>query len=296
MVQYARVVPHGVGVREDFVEYGEWKNLYPGKYDDKGEKKACAVQCFRCMCFFFTHRYILLDKMFVYRLKQAIDILAPIDGLIQKYQKDSVPISEIAEDFFSLAATFNEMEYEAMLQKNEAEYVASCLQSRGDFLLTPTHFLANCLDPRFFGDHLEPSKQRKAEELLVSRAEEKQADETLKQFNSFLAFCQHEQSTASQLYSQVIKKIKTPLQFWERDGKAWPLLRPLARSLFTLVPSSAACERNFSNMSFVHCKLRNRLSADRVTKLLFVRANHRMNEETVYSESEESEQEEKEEI
>jgi hypothetical protein len=43
--------------------------------------------------------------------------------------------------------------------------------------------------------------------------------------------------------------------------------------VFALVPSSSASERNFSTFSFVHNKLRNRLHHDKVTKLVYIKAN-----------------------
>ena len=42
-----------------------------------------------------------------------------------------------------------------------------------------------------------------------------------------------------------------------------------------IASSSAACERVFSSMAFLHCTLRNRLSEKRVQKLLFVYINMR---------------------
>ena len=47
-----------------------------------------------------------------------------------------------------------------------------------------------------------------------------------------------------------------------------------ATRIFGLLTSSAASERNFSTMGFLHTKLRNRLSQTVVNKLVFVRTNH----------------------
>ena len=45
--------------------------------------------------------------------------------------------------------------------------------------------------------------------------------------------------------------------------------------LFTLCASSAASERNFSSFSFIHTKLRNRLSDEKVVKSVYVYANRK---------------------
>jgi hypothetical protein len=54
------------------------------------------------------------------------------------------------------------------------------------------------------------------------------------------------------------------------DNRKFLTLSRLAKTLFCLVPSSAASERNFSTFSFIHNKLRNRLKSDKVEKLVYV--------------------------
>lgn len=51
--------------------------------------------------------------------------------------------------------------------------------------------------------------------------------------------------------------------FWNGLGM-FPLLRSIATIVFGAACSSAAVERNFSAQQFVHSKIRNRLSQDRV--------------------------------
>ncbi|KAH9360758.1 hypothetical protein HPB48_020237 [Haemaphysalis longicornis] len=50
-------------------------------------------------------------------------------------------------------------------------------------------------------------------------------------------------------------------------------LNPIAGQILQIPPSSAACERNWSEFGNVHTKLRNRLSGDRVQKLVYVHSN-----------------------
>ncbi len=61
-----------------------------------------------------------------------------------------------------------------------------------------------------------------------------------------------------------------------RAQNKFQTLSKLALRLFRLVPSSSASERNFSTFSFIHTKLRNRLSSEKVEKLVFVFANSKM--------------------
>jgi uncharacterized protein (DUF4415 family) len=52
-----------------------------------------------------------------------------------------------------------------------------------------------------------------------------------------------------------------------------PTLAPLALRLYNSVANSVASERSFSTMNFVHSKTRNRLSAEKVNKLVYIQMN-----------------------
>ena len=71
----------------------------------------------------------------------------------------------------------------------------------------------------------------------------------------------------------MIGKSKTVLQWWMADGTDWPLLQNLALRVFAMAASSAASERNFSTFGFIHSKLRNRLTPEKVKKLVYIKAN-----------------------
>ena len=64
-----------------------------------------------------------------------------------------------------------------------------------------------------------------------------------------------------------------PFAFWENHEKEFPLLASLAMKIFSCVPSSAGAERNFSAMGWFHSAIRNRLSAGKVQKMVFVKQN-----------------------
>jgi hypothetical protein len=71
-----------------------------------------------------------------------------------------------------------------------------------------------------------------------------------------------------------MKGRKTPLQYWQSDGAAWPDLQKIGVKLFTLATSSASSERNFSTMGFVHSKLRNSLSTETVEKFVYIKTKY----------------------
>jgi hypothetical protein len=69
------------------------------------------------------------------------------------------------------------------------------------------------------------------------------------------------------------KGSKTVLKYWQTDGCQWAYLQSVVVRLFSMATSSAASERNFSTMGFIHSKLRNSLSAKTVEKLVFIKSN-----------------------
>lgn len=48
------------------------------------------------------------------------------------------------------------------------------------------------------------------------------------------------------------ERSKTPLQYWRIEGDAFPLIQAVAIPVFCMVSSSAASERGFSTMGFIH--------------------------------------------
>jgi len=66
---------------------------------------------------------------------------------------------------------------------------------------------------------------------------------------------------------------KSPLQYWLTNGQKWPTLQAIALKVLSLVTPTAASERNFSTFGFVHSKLRNWLSTERIKKLVFIKTN-----------------------
>lgn len=71
----------------------------------------------------------------------------------------------------------------------------------------------------------------------------------------------------------MIGKSKSVLQWWIADGTDWPLLQNLAIRVFSMAASAAASERNFSTFGFIHSKLCNRLSPEKVKKLVYIKTN-----------------------
>jgi hypothetical protein len=97
------------------------------------------------------------------------------------------------------------------------------------------------------------------------------------QFTVYFISATKERQANSFRYQMLSKESKTVLQYWQTDGCQWAYLQSIAVRLFSMATSSAASsaasERNFSTMGFIHSKLRNSLSAKTVEKLVFIKSN-----------------------
>lgn len=77
------------------------------------------------------------------------------------------------------------------------------------------------------------------------------------------------------------KHIEDPILFWNMAKVYHPDLSSLALKLQKIPASSAQIERIFSNWSFVHSPLRNRLDFDRSKKLLHIYYTHKITDANI---------------
>lgn len=225
--------------------------------------------------FFDTHSFACSDDQFVARLKKAIAIIKPIDALLVKYQSDRIAISEVDADFQWLKISYGALLAERQITRAEHAHLVDLVEARNDFLYSKAHGYANMLDPRFLGFDYDARKLKDLQAAFISQfsdsEETKQA--LYRELTDFTVRATLEKEANSFQYDQLSKSNKSILSYWLTDGREWPALRKIARNIFSLITSSASCERNFSCMGFIHSKLRNRLASATVDKLVYVRTN-----------------------
>jgi len=73
-----------------------------------------------------------------------------------------------------------------------------------------------------------------------------------------------------------IDRRTSPAAWWATFGGDTPVLQRVARRLLSRCAASSGCERNWSTFAYIHTKLRNRLSHQKLDKLVFVNYNLRL--------------------
>jgi hypothetical protein len=189
---------------------------------------------------------IITDVSFKFNIIKNLEILRPIDKLTVKYQSDSCAISEILPDFHQLPRDFEKLSKEGNLTNNEFHRLAEAARQRFQFMYGKAHGLSYFLDPRFIGYGLSEENRKELEDILVKVPADytKSVDDTRRenlymQFTDFFISDECERKSNSFRFKILRDKRKTPLQYWQADGVAWPLLQDIAIKLFAMAPSKA---------------------------------------------------------
>jgi hypothetical protein len=224
---------------------------------------------------------VITKEDYVTMLEKSLAILKPIDFLIVKYQSDSVPVSEVLQDFNDLPMKFRSLQNSGHANIAEVNYLVQRAESRYKFMYGRAHGLAFLLDPRFIGQGLIPAQRTELENILIdipqdnhTPVDQARREAIYMQFTNYVISATKEKTDNTFRFQMMRTGKKSPLQYWQADGSAWPELQNVCVKLFTLATSSASSERNFSTMGFVHSKLRNSLGPDTVEKLVYIKTNH----------------------
>lgn len=219
-------------------------------------------------------RKLATDVAFWAKLDAVLLLLHPINEALAEFEKDGSYISAVFSQFrrISKDKAYVEAMDNSTTQFNFAQQeIKRFIASREKEFLTSSMKIGYLLDPC----------------LDRSYMEDKEVDDTIKAAADMLATNEKDHALVSAELSQFVadkalwseddkktNRASTPFNWWSRRNTTYQRLRPLALRLFCIPTSSAASERSWSIHGFIHSKRRNRLTAERVEKLVFLYTNH----------------------
>lgn len=221
---------------------------------------------------------LVLDRTLFLNFEKLRDILTPITLWIDHFQSNEATISDAFHIFLDLNKRFTDLRTQGKIREDEEEILQLNLQKRWNCGYSDIHGLSYLLDPRYFGQGMEEENRdltMKVLEDLKLRVEYAFYVGKCKKLNMMDALKRKELTVIAFLDSL------TPA-----DSEKFPNLYKYLLRIFSCVPSSASCERNFSDFAFINSKSRNRLKKEKVKMLTYIYSNSRILKEGTCTEEE----------
>lgn len=213
---------------------------------------------------------IMTDTSFWADAEIVLKIVGPINLALSHFEQNNCCISMIQHHFENLMKMKEYNEPIFGLDIADQKDILKFIKHRQEFLFTPSMRIAFFLDhskKQVCSTDIIPAAVALAKKIgLVNETTEDVLHRELKEFGLM-----RERWSAGE---QVQQAKFDPLEWWTLASKTkFSMARKLALRVFSVPTSSAASERSWSIHSFIHSKLRNRLSNDRAEKLVFVYTN-----------------------
>lgn len=156
--------------------------------------------------------------------------------------------------------------------RNNSE-LQNLVEKRMKFMTTPQMKLSYMLTPRFSNDGFYFNDDKIDILSSIYDIAEKVDSENQEKIVSEMFSYVEEMSTLSDIRKRTVYQLSSK-QYWNVIGcDKFPALSKLALPLTEMICSSAIAERTWSTFNFIHSRLRNKLSNDRVEKLVFLYTN-----------------------
>jgi hypothetical protein len=141
------------------------------------------------------------------------------------------------------------------------------------FLYHPCVGLSYLLTPRYAaeGFYFDDDKLEIAAE--IQEIAEKIRPNAVEEIRQELILFLSDMASMSEGRKQLVRQM-TAKQYWTIAGRGkYPKLAEVAIRISSMISSSAISERTWSTFNFIHSRLRNRLTNERVNKLVFIYTN-----------------------
>ncbi|CAI6375915.1 unnamed protein product [Macrosiphum euphorbiae] len=181
----------------------------------------------------------------------------------KKLKMISISLDKIQNDFCTLSEAIDVWkDLLDFFEKNCDSSEIEKLKDRYDMAVTPPHFLANMLGPKYNGTRLSEDESDSALQYVYSYH-----PNVLAEIINYQAQCA---TFKPYLFNSDTVNNISPMAWWSALFKRKLIsndLNTLTMQLFTAVCSSAGIERLFSSVGLIHSKFKNKLGRRKMLKI-----------------------------
>lgn len=223
-------------------------------------------------------KLILDNEVFWVRVSSSLAILEPIASAIQEIEKDDAVLSDVPRLFAGLKQKITVALPSSPLLQSEEASVTTYIENRMQFCIKPIHAAANILDPVRQGQDIDEEQVGSAYSVISAMVIHMNLDvgEVMGSLAKFRAKDGIWKSDGVWKSADHVSKAT----WWKGLCSSEPV-SSIASILSQIPPTSASSERNWSMYGNTHTKLRNRLTNDRVEKLVAIRSNLKLFEDDI---------------
>lgn len=220
----------------------------------------------------------ILDDIFWKNLQYFKQILLPIANSINLIESDKSLLSEVPYVFKYIKDAIINVPVSAendTIRENLRENLLKYVEERFDFCCKPIHFVANLLDPRFKGKQLNEDQVMMATDFVSEMTRVLNLD-----LGKVMANLAHFRTGTGFFIRKSLWECVSsthPVIWWQGLCTSQPLM-PVASRILNGPPSSASSERNWSLHGIIHTNKRNRLTKDKVQKLVAIQSSLNLDE------------------
>jgi hypothetical protein len=221
-----------------------------------------------------ARRYVRSDGFwgtcvnFVHMVEPVLVALREFDGKHPCMGKAWLVMKNVEKHVFSLR------DPPFSLNEELAESAEDQFQSRWHMLRTDLHYAGALLNP-YLLDEVTLIDDREATEAVVRVLRKLTTNDVAfaSALSEYQSFRDHRGIFAGLPVAAALNL--EPHEWWDLLGAGAHTLAPIAKRILAQVCSASSCERNWSMYSFVHNKVRNRLTSERAEELVYIYTNAR---------------------
>ncbi len=197
------------------------------------------------------------------------NLLKSITNGIAFAESDETNFSEVPEIWLRITTAVKQSCTNSILNQTEISRIEELLKKRRNYILTPIHFVANLINPKFKGRNLETEDHIEAFTHLGRICTEIGTD-----LSTYLEFSANEgKFQGTSLWTE--SSTKNPILWWKyfKSFADSRMFSDNSAKLLSIPCTTASVEHHFSLQSRIHSKDRNRLTNDKVEKILTIQQN-----------------------